>query len=126
MHTQGTYYFRGTKGRMGGQNAVYYVLLLFFEKAGDKFFRGMEGRTEGQKAENYVPPLFFEKAGDNKLRITCVSKSHAYLQTMTKTPVKFQDNRHKTVGVVHTRYPLSIHFDRKNARKMTKFNLRKK
>ena len=33
----------------------------------------------------------------------------------------------KTVGgVVHTRYPLSIHFDSKNAEKMTKFNLWKK
>ena len=28
------------------------------------------------------------------------------LQTMTKTPVKFEKDRHKTVGVVHTRYLL--------------------
>ena len=42
---------------------------------------------------------------------------------MKKTPVKFQKNRHKSVGgVAHTRYPLSIHFDSKNAEKMTKFN----
>ena len=59
------------------------------------------------------------------LRIIC--KPHAYLQTMYKTPVKFQKNQYKTVGgVAHTRYPLSIHFDSKNARKMAKFNLRKK
>ena len=39
----------------------------------------------------------------NNLRI--ISKPHAYLQTMTKTSVKFQMNRHKTVaGVAHTRY----------------------
>ena len=39
----------------------------------------------------------------NNLRI--ISKPHAYLQTMTKTSVKFQKNRHKTVGgVAHTRY----------------------
>ena len=39
----------------------------------------------------------------NNLRI--LSKPHAYLQTMTKTSVKFQKNRHKTVGgVAHTRY----------------------
>ena len=35
--------------------------------------------------------------------------------------VKFQKNRHKTVGgVAHTRYPVSINFDSKNARKMPK------
>ena len=39
-----------------------------------------------------------------------VPPPHAYLQIMTKTPVKFQKNRYKTVGgVVPTRYPLSIH-----------------
>ena len=33
----------------------------------------------------------------------------------------FQKNRHKTVGgVAHTRYPVSINFDSKNARKMPK------
>ena len=45
---------------------------------------------------------------------------------MTKTPVKFQKNQHKNVGgVAHTRYPLSIRLNGKNARKMTEFNLRK-
>ena len=58
----------------------------------------------------------------NKNKLSDISKPHAYLQTMTKIPVRFQKNRHKTVGgVEHTRYPLSIHFDRK----MAKFNLRK-
>ena len=65
------------------------------------------------------------KSDKNYLRI--ISKPHAYVQTMSKTPVKFQKNRYKTVGGdAHTRYPLSIHFDSKNARKMAKFNLRKK
>ena len=65
------------------------------------------------------------KSDKNKLRI--ISKPHAYLQTMSKTPVKFQKNQYKTVGGdAHTRYPLSIHFDSKNARKMAKFTLRKK
>ena len=60
----------------------------------------------------------------NNLRI--ISKPHAYLQIMTKTSVKFQKNRHKTVGgVAHTRYPVSINFDSKNARKMPKLNCRK-
>ena len=46
---------------------------------------------------------------------------HYDLQIMTKTSVKFQKNRHKTVGgVAHTRYPVSINFDSKNARKMPK------
>ena len=45
---------------------------------------------------------------------------------MTKTSVKFQKNRHKTVGgVAHTRYPLSIHFDSKNVKKKIKFNVEK-
>ena len=46
---------------------------------------------------------------------------------MTKTQVKFQKNRYKTVGVVApTRYPLSIHFVIDNTGKMAKFNLQKK
>ena len=65
------------------------------------------------------------KSDKNNLRI--ISKPHAYLQTMSKTPVKFQKNQYKTVGGdAHTRYPLSIHFDSKNARKMAKLNLWKK
>ena len=48
----------------------------------------------------------------NNLRI--ISKPHEYVQTMSKTPVKFQKNRYKTEGGdAHTRYPLSIHFDSK-------------
>ena len=55
-----------------------------------------------------------EKVIKNNLRI--ISKPHAYLQTMYNTPVKFQKNQYKTVGgVAHTRCPLSIHFDSKNA-----------
>ena len=53
----------------------------------------------------------------NNLRI--ISKPHACLQTMFKAPVKFQKKRYKIVGGdAHTRYPLSIHFESKNARKM--------
>ena len=45
------------------------------------------------------------KSKKNNLRI--ISKPHAHFQTMTKTPVKFRKNRHKTVGgVAHTRYLL--------------------
>ena len=55
-----------------------------------------------------------------------MSKPHAYLQTMTKTPVKFQMNRYKTVGEsAPTRYPLSLQFVIYNARKTAKFNLQK-
>ena len=36
-------------------------------------------------------------------------KTHAYLQTISKTPLKFQKDRHKTVGgVAGTRYLLQI------------------
>ena len=46
---------------------------------------------------------------------------------MSKTPVKFKKNWYKTVGGdAHTKYPLSIYIDSKNARKMAKFNKRKK
>ena len=54
------------------------------------------------------------KSDKNNLGI--ISNPHAYLQTMFKSLVKFQRNRHKTVGgVAHARYPLSIHFDSKIA-----------
>ena len=40
-----------------------------------------------------------------KKNLRIISKPHAYLQTMTKTSLKFRKNRHKTVGgVAHTRY----------------------
>ena len=64
----------------------------------------------------------FQKSHTNNLRI--ISKRHAYFQTMTKTPVKFQKNRYKAVGeVAPTRYHLSIHFVIRNAGKMAEFNL---
>ena len=57
------------------------------------------------------------KRKKNNLRI--IFKPHAYLQTMSKTPVKFQWNRHKTVsGVAHKRYPIHIHFCCKKLEKM--------
>ena len=63
----------------------------------------------------------------DKINLRIISKQHAYLQTMTKTHVKFRKNRYKTVGgVTPTRYPLSINIVIDNARKMAKFNLRKK
>ena len=46
----------------------------------------------------------------NNLRI--IFKLHAHHQTMTKTSVKFQKNRHLNVGGVrHTKHTLSIYFD---------------
>ena len=49
----------------------------------------------------------------NDLRI--ISKHYAHLQTMTLTPVKFQENWHNTLGeVACTRYLASIHFGQKN------------
>ena len=42
-----------------------------------------------------------------------ISKPYAYLQTMTKTAVNFQKNRHKTVGgVAHLKY-LLLYGDRR-------------
>ena len=66
-----------------------------------------------------------KKVTKNNLRIK--SKPRAYLQTLTKTPVKFRKNLYKTVGVAQTRYPLTIYFVTDNARKMaSEFNLLKK
>ena len=46
-----------------------------------------------------------KKRKKNNLRI--ISKPHAYLQTITKTPVRFQKNLYNTVGgVAPTRYLL--------------------
>ena len=56
-----------------------------------------------------------------------ISKPHVYLQTMTKVPVKFEKDWHKTAGgVVHTRYPLSVHFNSIQDWKMIKFKMQKK
>ena len=57
-----------------------------------------------------------KKVTKNNLRI--ISKPHAYLQTMNKTPVKLRKNRYKTVGgVAPTRCPQSIHFVIDNVQK---------
>ena len=51
-----------------------------------------------------------KKKKHNK-RILWKNKTHTYLQTMIKTPVKFQKDRSKTVGgVALTRYLLHIDF----------------
>ena len=49
------------------------------------------------------------------------------LQTITKTSVKIQNNRHKTEGVACTSYPPTIHFECNNtcsSCEVTKNNLR--
>ena len=44
-----------------------------------------------------------------KINLRIISKPHAYLQTMIKTPVKFQKDRHKTVRrVSHIINPLQL------------------
>ena len=74
------------------------------------------------------------RKSDEKKNLRTISKPHAYLQTMTQSPVKFPKNRHKTVGgVANTRYSLSIDFDSEMMKKwlssqfvekVTKNNLR--
>ena len=56
-----------------------------------------------------------------KKNLRIVSKPLAHHQTMTKTPVKFRKDPHKTVGgVVHTRCPLKLIDARINARTHTR------
>ena len=50
-----------------------------------------------------------------------MSKQYAYLHTMAKTSVKFQNDWPKTVGgVALTRHPLSIVNEQKNGRVMAR------
>ena len=66
-----------------------------------------------KKPEKWLSSIT-EKVIKNNLRN--ISKPQAYLQTISKTPVKFQKNQYKTVGGdAHTSCLLSVHFDRKNA-----------
>ena len=61
----------------------------------------------------------------NNFRI--LKKSHAYLQTILKAPVKFQKDRLKTVvGVTGTRYLLPIHVCSIRTQKMSKLKNAKK
>ena len=56
-----------------------------------------------------------------------LKKQYAYLQTILKTPVKFQKDLPKTVGgVTDTRYILHIHICSIRARKMSKLKMGKK
>ena len=52
----------------------------------------------------------------SNIYLRIIFKPHANLQIMVRTSVQFEKNRNKTVGgVVHTRYPMSIHFHCINA-----------
>ena len=71
------------------------------------------------KKAKKMTKLNLRKSDKNNLRI--IPKPHAYLQNVSKTPVKFLKYCYKTVGgVAHTRYLLSIHFYCKIAQKVTK------
>ena len=53
---------------------------------------------------------------NDKNYVGIISESHAHLQTMIKTPMKFQNNWNETVGgVTHTRYPQYIHLISNNS-----------
>ena len=56
-----------------------------------------------------------------------LSKPHAHLHSMQRTPAKFQNIPWKTVrGVALSWYPLSIHYDSISYQKQTKFTKQKK
>ena len=61
-----------------------------------------------------------------KINLRIILKSYAYLQTMTKTLVKFQKIGIKLLEKLRTQgYPIYIHFDAIHASKMTKFKMQK-
>ena len=60
----------------------------------------------------------------NNFRV--LKKTHAYLQTILKAPVKFQQDRLKTVvGVTETRYLLPICFCSIRTKNMSKLKMQK-
>ena len=80
------------------------------EKDLDKTTAGGVAHTRYPLAIHFNSIQNAEKS--NKINLRIISKPHAHLQTMTKTPVKFQKDWHKTAGgVAHTRYPIYIYFD---------------
>ena len=99
---------------------------------------GADGRTDGRTdtqnfgGYNIIPRHFLvaghknaKKVIKNNFRI--LKKQYAYLQTILKTPVKFQKDSPKTVGgVADTRYILHIHICSIRARKMSKLKMGKK
>ena len=59
-----------------------------------------------------------------QINLRILLKAHAYLQTMIKTPVKFQKDWFKTLGgVTITRYLLHIHFHSTEAWKKSKLKM---
>ena len=65
-----------------------------------------------------------KKVTKNDLRV--ISKCHAHLQSLTKTPVKFQKDWDKIVGgVALTRYLMSISFCSNLAQKRLSSNCEK-
>ena len=90
--------------------------LVKFQKDWPKTVGGVEGTR-------YLLPIHFcsiraQKMSNLKMRkkviknnFRILKKTHAYLQTIAKAPVKFQKDWPKTVGGVEgTRYLLPIHF----------------
>ena len=117
----------------------YYAYLQSIIKTFVKFQKNQNKIVGGVAHTRYPVSIHFHCQNDRKMtkfklrtkvikiNLSIISKPHAYLQSLVKAYVKFQNNRNKTLGgVAHTRYPLSIHFYCQNARKMTKFKLRKK
>ena len=82
--------------------------------------------TRGPLVLYHLPKYWRRKPSDkNNFRI--LKKTHAYLQTILKAPVKFQKDRLKTVvGVTGTRYLLSIRFCSIRTQKMSKLKMQKK
>ena len=82
--------------------------------------------TRGPLVLHHLPKYWSRKPViKNNFRI--LKKTHAYLQTILKAPVKFQKGRLKTVvGVTGTRYRLPIRFCSIRTQKMSKLKMRKK
>ena len=73
----------------------------------------------------YHLPKYWSRKPVIKNNFRILKKTHAYLQTILKAPVKFQKDR-TVVGVTGTRYLLPIRFCSIRTKKMSKLKMRKK
>ena len=124
----------GAQGRSPWVKAILVVLL--FTGGGtywDFFFFSLLLSSSNKQIQRIyvlrlIILLLYEiSIKEKKNDLMIISKPHAYLQTMTKSPVKTEEDWYKTAGgVAHTRYLLYIHFNSIEDWKMTKFKMRKK
>ena len=118
------------------KNAHVYLQAIL--KAHLKFQNDRSKSLGEVKGTRYLLPIHFCNIRTQKMskfkickviknNFRILKKTHAYLQTIFKAPVKFQKGRLKTVvGVTETMYLFPIRFCSIRTQKMSKLKMRKK